>query len=384
MKSRHLAVALALALVPAAVAAPMPARAQAEDATTAMARARFKEGVEFYDKGEFEQARASFLQAYALKKHPAVLLNLAWSCLKSGHAMEAEKYFRQFLSESKDITDKQRADANDGLTQSRAKLGRIEVSAVPGTEVTIDGERVGTTPLTDPVAVEAGAHTVKFKGADGSTETQSVTVLGGERAVAKFKSAAGAAGGATPTATPENKPAEEPKTAAISAPPPAEENKPSEAPPQKEAPVSSGGGPLSAPKNIVPVVILASVAVVALGTGVFFGVVQKDSAQNNANTVANEIIANVPAGRTPSGICTTNTPSNFQAPCQDYATDVNNVNQDATAGNVLVGIGVAALVAGGISWIVADKGSSSATGPRPVVAPMVGQGTRGLSLSFDF
>ena len=74
------------------------ARAETEDPTTAVARSRFKEGVDFYDKGQYEQARASFLQAYALKKHPAVLLNLAWSCLKSGHALEAEHYFKQFLS----------------------------------------------------------------------------------------------------------------------------------------------------------------------------------------------------------------------------------------------------------------------------------------------
>ena len=114
MKTRPLAVALLVALAP--MTFPMPARGQApaEDATTAMARARFKEGVSFYDKGEFEQARASFLQAYALKKHPAVLLNLAWSCLKSGHVLEGEKYFEQLLAEGKEITDKQRADATDG------------------------------------------------------------------------------------------------------------------------------------------------------------------------------------------------------------------------------------------------------------------------------
>ena len=84
------------------------------------------------------------MQAYALKKHPAVLLNLAWSCLRSGHALEAERYFKQFLNEGKDITDKQRADANDGLTQSRAKLGRIEIQAAAGTDITIDGDHVGT------------------------------------------------------------------------------------------------------------------------------------------------------------------------------------------------------------------------------------------------
>src|SRR5579883_3077497 len=125
MRAPRFALALLIALAPGAYAAPVFAQAGAEDPTTAMARARFKEGVEFYDKGEYEQARAAFLQAYALKKHPAVLLNLAWSSLKSGHTLEAEKYFKQFLSDAKDITDKQRADANDGLSQARAKLGHI-------------------------------------------------------------------------------------------------------------------------------------------------------------------------------------------------------------------------------------------------------------------
>src|SRR6185436_14035989 len=80
-------------------AVPLPAAAQ-DDAVTVQARARFKEGVDFYDKGQFENARLAFLQAYALKKHPAVLLNLAQSSAKSGHALEASKYFQQFLKES--------------------------------------------------------------------------------------------------------------------------------------------------------------------------------------------------------------------------------------------------------------------------------------------
>src|SRR5579862_8601780 len=95
MRHRFIAMSLLLALAPAATAAPCWAQG-ADDATTTTARARFKEGVEFFDKGDFEQARAAFLQAYALKKHPAVLLNLAWSCLKSGHPLEAQKYFEQF------------------------------------------------------------------------------------------------------------------------------------------------------------------------------------------------------------------------------------------------------------------------------------------------
>ena len=155
--TRPIAAALLLFLAPVAFSPVVRAQAAAEDPTTAMARARFKEGVDFYDKGEFEQARASFLQAYALRKHPAVLLNLAWSGLRSGHPLEAERYFKQFLAEGKDITEKQRVDANEGLTESRAKLGRIEVIAGAGTEVMIDGVAVGNAPLPEPAATACGS-----------------------------------------------------------------------------------------------------------------------------------------------------------------------------------------------------------------------------------
>jgi hypothetical protein len=192
--TRPIAVALLLTLAPVVTTHPAFAQAAAtDDATITMARARFKEGVEYYDKGEYELARASFLQAYALRKHPAVLLNLGWSCLKSGHALEAERYFKQFLSEGKEITDKQRADATDGAAQARGKLGRIDVLVPGGTDVTVDGDHLGTAPLADPVFVEGGAHTVKLRTADGTVDTQSITVLSGERTVARLKSATPAA-----------------------------------------------------------------------------------------------------------------------------------------------------------------------------------------------
>jgi hypothetical protein len=391
MKTRPLVAALLLAAA-APAAFELPARAQAEDTTTTMARARFKEGVEFYDKGEYEQARASFLQAYALKKHPAVLLNLAWSCLKSGHALEAERYFKQFLSEGKDITDKQRADANDGLSQSRAKLGRIEVSAAAGTEVTVDGEKVGTTPLTDPIAVEAGAHTVKFKASDGGTETQSVTVLGGEKALAKYKASGGGAaaaggassgGGGAPPA--ESKPSPEPEKIASAAKPEEAENKPAEEP-HKEAPLSAGGRQwYSPPNNLVPVYVLGGTAVVAAGAAIVMAVF-KNQAQTNANTVGAEIVSHLPAGRSPTNppICQVNTPQNLVQACHDYATDIDQVNQDATAANIAIGVGAAALVGTAIYWVVADKAPDHGAMNTPVITPTVGRSQGGLSLTMSF
>src|SRR5271154_1023514 len=103
----YLAMALIFATAPILASTPAWAQSDPPDAaTTALARVRFKEGVTFYDAGKFEQARVSFLQAYALKRHPLVLINVALSCLKSGHAVDASRDFRQFLIEARDITDK--------------------------------------------------------------------------------------------------------------------------------------------------------------------------------------------------------------------------------------------------------------------------------------
>jgi len=372
MKTSRVAVALLIALTPCTLVVPAAAQAPgAEDPITASARARFKEGVDFYDKGEYDQARASFLQAYALKKHPAVLLNLAWSCLKSGHAMEGKKYFEQFLAESTNITDKQRADANDGLTQARGKLARIEIQATSGTDVTIDGDHVGTAPLSDAVVVEAGAHTVKFKGPDGSSDTQSVSVLGGQKAVAHFpQTASGAAAAPVPTSPAAASPG--PDTSSTPAPSstPADTT-PTPEPPKHESPGSHAPSFITPPDNIIPAVILAGVGVVGIGAGIIMGI-SKNSAQSNANDLGAKIEANGGPAANPGA---------YNA----YTSDLNDVNTDATLANVGLGVGIAALVGAVVYWGLASKsGGSSALVHVPQVTPMIGHSTGGLSLGGSF
>jgi hypothetical protein len=380
---------LLLAFAPVAVATPARAQTAAEDPTTEMARARFKEGVSFYDKGQFEQARASFLQAYALKKHPAVLLNLAWSSLKSGHTLEAEHYFKQFLVESKDITDKQRADANDGLNQAHAKLGRIEVAAAAGTEVTIDGERAGTTPLNEPVLVEPGAHTVKFKGPDGTTDTDSVTVLAGEKAIARFAKTASAAPAAPPP-TPTPPPAGAEAEPTPPSPPAAQETpKPAETQPVKEsATIGSHHDLLSAPATLAPVIVGGVVVAGSIAVAITM-LVSKSSAQNKATDTANQIAQHGGTSCSPVSVVP-GTSSDIQnkitQACAEYQSDNQDVNADATVGNIAVGVGVIAAIGTVIYWIVADrKGDSPSTGLNaPVVTPIVDRSTGGLSLSGRF
>jgi hypothetical protein len=387
-KTRPIAAALLLTLAPAGV--PRVARAQnaSEDPTTAMARARFKEGVEFYDKGEFEQARISFLQTYALKKHPAVLLNLAWSCIKSGHALEADKYFKQFLAEGKDITDKQRSDANDGLTQTRARLGRIEVAAAAGTEVSVDGERVGNAPFAEPVMVEIGAHTVKFKASDGTTDTLSITVMGGEKVVARFKptSTAPAAVGPAPPPSAATTPTPE---ATPPSPAPAKHGNPAaeegagnaeagERPKQPGTVEAEGKSIFAPPKNLVPVYILAGVAV-GLYAGAGLLAYFRDQAQGKADDLKAQITS--PANR---GGCNPVSSARFVDACNAWQTDIGQANDDATWANVLLGFGIAATAGLVVYWFIADKHDDAPAVAGVTVTPIVGPGTTGASLSAHF
>src|SRR5258706_7889908 len=149
MRPRAFATATLIAF--SAALSTAPAGAQERDAVTEMARQRFQEGVKFFDQKKFEEARAAFLQAYALKHHPAVLLNLAQSEIRSGHPLEAARHFTGYLRESANTSPSERADTEKGLSSTRTKLVRIHVTAATGAVVTVDGEAIGQVPLLDAV-----------------------------------------------------------------------------------------------------------------------------------------------------------------------------------------------------------------------------------------
>lgn len=396
MRPRPVAVALLVALAPVTLGGPVClAQGSTEDPSTAVARARFKEGVEYYDKGQFEQARAAFLQAYALKKHPALLLNLAWSCVKSGHVLEGERDFKQFLSDSKDITDKQRADATDGLNVAHSKLGRIEVVATGGTEVSVDGEAVGVTPLAEPVFVEPGPHAVRLRASDGTGNTESVNVSAGEKVVARLARATPATSPPPPAAGP---PPEAPSPAAPS-PAPAQAVEPAKrtAPlPESPAPPGEHG---SGSMSTVPFYIGGGLILVGAGIAIW-AKLAKDKAQQNADATGSTIAsAEIAQGLDPQTVhtkgCDASTLAAYPATppnggptraavagaCSTWNDDNKAADGDATAGNIAIGVGIAAAVGTIVYGIVyASHSSSSSSGTSIVPVPVIERTGGGLWL----
>lgn len=159
--------------------APPPALAE-DDATLTMARERFKEGVQYFDQELYDKARAAFVQAYALRKHPAVLLNLAQSELRSGHEADAATHFAQYLREHTEATEAERQGAQAGLASAKAAVMEvpIEVDAI-GAEVFLDQTLQGTTPLPQPLYLAPGRHTIVAR-KDGREDSVDVEAVAGQ------------------------------------------------------------------------------------------------------------------------------------------------------------------------------------------------------------
>jgi len=143
------------------VLSPRAVRAQEEDPTVEMARQRFKEGIDFFDAKQFQKARAAFLQAYALKKHPAVLLNLAQSELRSGHEADAADHFSEFLREAKEQKPDERQAALAGLGDAKKSVAEVTIQVdEKGADVLVDGKSRGVSPLPGAVYLAPGSHTI--------------------------------------------------------------------------------------------------------------------------------------------------------------------------------------------------------------------------------
>jgi hypothetical protein len=161
------------------------APAAAPDAVTDIARQRYQEGVKDFDAAKWEEARGAFLQAYALKRSPAILLNLGLSELHAGKYYEdAGNHLQQFLREVPNAAPEQRATAEKGLADVKKRSGLLVVVVdANGADISLDGVTVGRSPLVDPVYVKPGKHTI-FAAYQGKSSATVVDAKAGGTAAA--------------------------------------------------------------------------------------------------------------------------------------------------------------------------------------------------------
>lgn len=381
-----------------------PVSAMADDEVdTAVARERFNEGVELFDKGQYDKARAAFRQAYALKPHPAVLINLAQSELYSDHAADAATHFAKFLREHPNASSTEVDAAKEGLKTAKAKIHELTLNVdVDGAEISVDGESVGQSPLADPLYLEPGERKLE---AQYQGTVKSVTV----------KAQAGGSGEETLQLAP----SETKAVAAAPAPPPETESD-LESSDTFEAEIEADKGgrqPFFSWFGETPAAwVLGAVAVGGAVAGVVFAVNSKN-AYNQAEDIESQIANRVALDMSPyqldfRGLCTAvRDPqpveqvrlnpelSNYILACDALEEKINDGDRDkllATVGFVVAGTATAGTVL--YYFLDADDGSATDSsgratgtkvargrkGPSFAIAPMAGAGLGGVLLSGRF
>lgn len=147
-------VSAALAVFVSALVAPSFAHAQAA-APTAEQRVRAREaytrGQQLFDAGQFEQAQASFEEAYAQVPNPVVLLGVASAQERRGLRAESRATLERYLREAPNARDREQIEARIA-TLPAAPVAAAPVAAAP---VATTPPTATTPPATTTVSAEA-------------------------------------------------------------------------------------------------------------------------------------------------------------------------------------------------------------------------------------
>lgn len=350
------------------VGVPRSAFAGDDDAATLeMARQRFQEGVRYFDAKQYDRARAAFLQAYALKKHPTVLLNLAQSELRSAHDAEAADHFSEFLRENKDAGATERQSAEQGLAAAKTRVAEVSLAVdLPDAEVFVDNDSRGHAPLPGPVYLSPGTHTLQAR-KEGKLATSTVTASAGQSVsvALNFSNAARTTRPVEPAPLaerPEGPPHE----------PAAEHAAPHHAVVEHEHPAvehadTRGFGAWYA--STPGAWVLTGVTAVGVGAGIAFAV-SSNKNYADADSVASQISSAAKSDNIPTqGLCvnpavlsglSAERRTAYQNACSKYLDNVHRGDTMKTYATVSFVVGGAAAV-GTVVYYFVDRGSASST-----------------------
>jgi hypothetical protein len=125
--------------------------------------------------------------------------------------------------------------------------------------------------------------------------------------------------------------------------------------------------------------LLGGVAILGYGTGALF-VVFKGQAQSKAESITSRL-STIPGASCPPSAALQ--PS-IGSSCNALSSNNDQINADATVGNVGLAVGVAATAGVIVYWILSDKKGQENANAAPVLTPIMGPNVGGLSFSGAF
>jgi hypothetical protein len=165
--------------------APTPAPAAAPSAATSAevlkeAGERYTRGLALYGDGEFLLALVEFERAYQLSNNYKVLYNIAQVRMQLGRYAKAKEALEDYLKAGGTNLSPERTQAvNKDLATLAERTATLNiVTPEAGADISLDGKVIATSPLTSPLIVDAGEHTLVLHKSGFYDSAQSVTLAG--------------------------------------------------------------------------------------------------------------------------------------------------------------------------------------------------------------
>lgn len=157
-----------------------PGLVHAQDKTTQQeANTHFQRAIGLYGEADYRAALVEFKRAYELAPHVTLLYNLGQTYYQLQNYAEALSCFERFLAEGGSA---HRQEVESAIGVLRARVGRLDIAAPAGAEISVDDEVVGKAPLGKPVGVSVGRRRITASEPGKPAVTRFVEVAAGETA----------------------------------------------------------------------------------------------------------------------------------------------------------------------------------------------------------
>lgn len=165
------AVALAVGLFAQTAAAQ-------SDADRERARSEFDRGVTLYTAENFQGALEAFQEAYRLRPHPTVRVNIANCYDRLNRPIEAIFHYERYLADSgRGAPSEQRREVDSALRRLRARVGELTLRISPdGAAVVVDDGDSRRAPILEPIRLTVGTHRLGTHLAGYRTDQRTVEI----------------------------------------------------------------------------------------------------------------------------------------------------------------------------------------------------------------
>ncbi len=153
---------IALALVLALSGGSAGAAGRTKKATLEEAQNRYQRGRELYEENDFPAALVEFKRAYELAPSYRLLYNIAQVQYQLQDYASALDSFQRYLDEGGgELPAQRREEVQREIDRLQVRVATVRVTVnKPGAEISVDDVPVGTSPLREPLLLNAGRRKI--------------------------------------------------------------------------------------------------------------------------------------------------------------------------------------------------------------------------------